>query len=336
VKPRPVSTGQILVVATHGIGDLVMTAKVTRLIIEAGYNVSVLVAGKVEREVGLYLLPEAECVALSSFGKNKLTRLLGVLWWMRRRKIDYALAQYGVNPPLFSLLTFWGGAKRRIGWAGRFSWLNTYTLIEEEGHKVVETAKWLDYLGIDYGEDDLYWKCADDVKSKKERRQVVIFGPSSFYLEKHKRWPPDKFAKLAQRITRKGVNVEILGSADERDYCDNIVRMSNSDNVFNRAGELSISESFSRLQAAHAVVANCNAISHMAAAVGVPVIGIYGPTDPHLTGPLCRNLVIVRTDKDCSPCYKKGYTTGCGDPACIEDISVDVVYEALCGVLEFL
>ena len=92
-------------------------------------------------------------------------------------------------------------------------------------------------------------------------------------------------------------------------------------------------ESFSRLGKARVVVANCNAISHMAAVVGTPVVGLYGPTNPLITGPFSEDLTVVSLNKPCAPCYRRGYLTGCGDPVCMTEIPVEMVYREVCKKL---
>jgi ADP-heptose:LPS heptosyltransferase len=68
---------------------------------------------------------------------------------------------------------------------------------------------------------------------------------------------------------------------------------------------------------------------HIAAAFGVPVVAIFGPTNPVRTGPYGRNHAIVISDIECAPCYKKN----CKSVKCMDDISVERVYKAILEVI---
>jgi ADP-heptose:LPS heptosyltransferase len=67
----------------------------------------------------------------------------------------------------------------------------------------------------------------------------------------------------------------------------------------------------------------------MACAADSPIIGIYGPTDDRITGPISDSFIPITAGLDCSPCYRRDYRFGCGDPVCMEKISVEKVYQAV-------
>jgi len=76
-------------------------------------------------------------------------------------------------------------------------------------------------------------------------------------------------------------------------------------------------------------VTNDSGLMHVAAALGVPVVAIFGSTDPARTGPLGENCRVVRKPLPCAPCLK----THCPEKReCMEKITVDEVYEAAKGL----
>ncbi|MFA7464881.1 MAG: glycosyltransferase family 9 protein [Syntrophales bacterium] len=69
---------------------------------------------------------------------------------------------------------------------------------------------------------------------------------------------------------------------------------------------------------------------HIAAAAGTPVVALFGPTSPVRTGPYGRGHEVIRADLTCSPCFRKE----CGTKKCMDEISVDRVFEAVRKMLD--
>ena len=91
------------------------------------------------------------------------------------------------------------------------------------------------------------------------------------------------------------------------------------------AGKTDIKELISLIRKALFMVTNDSGPMHIAAACGVPVVALFGPTNPARTGPYGRGHSIIRGDCACAPCYKKQ----CKDIRCMDSISVDEVYEKI-------
>jgi ADP-heptose:LPS heptosyltransferase len=85
------------------------------------------------------------------------------------------------------------------------------------------------------------------------------------------------------------------------------------------------------IRGARFMVSNDSGPMHIAAALGVPVFAIFGPTDPKRTGPYGEGHTIIREDISCAPCFKKK----CDDIKCMKDLSVKKVYEIIKRKLVF-
>jgi heptosyltransferase-2 len=162
------------------------------------------------------------------------------------------------------------------------------------------------------------------------RRQPVVglcpgaaFGPA-------KRWCPERFAALAERLTAAGIGVVLLGSGDEVPLVERIRRQLRH-RVVSLAGQDTLA-SFAALAARCAVlVTNDSGAMHIAGAVGTPVVAIFGPTDPRRTGPRAGQAVVLRRPVPCAPCFRRV----CPYPQhpCMQSIAVDDVYDAIWRLL---
>jgi len=100
-----------------------------------------------------------------------------------------------------------------------------------------------------------------------------------------KRWPAEHFIAVAKHFLRDGFRIALFGGADDRDVCAGIAREV-GDAAMDFSGKTSLVEWGALLEACALVVANDSGGMHLAAALGCPVIALYGRTDPEKTGPL--------------------------------------------------
>ncbi len=157
--------------------------------------------------------------------------------------------------------------------------------------------------------------------------RTIVFACGSGEAERHKRWPAHRFADLGVRMLRSYPDVRfvVLGSKAEKPLSDAVVGSWPTDEMWRISAvtPASIQESLQVLRSSALLVSGCTGTAHMAAATGIPIVGIYGPTNPRFTGPLGTRVWIVRKDYGCAPCYRNGFVSGCGQPRCITDISVE-------------
>jgi lipopolysaccharide heptosyltransferase II len=140
-----------------------------------------------------------------------------------------------------------------------------------------------------------------------------------------KLWPEDRFTQLADRIiTRYGMKIIFTGSSEDRLLIDSIVSNMNQRAV-NLSGKTSLIELAALYEKAALVISTDTGPMHLAAAMGTPVVALFGPTAPWRTGPYGSGNKVVRIDMVCSPCFKRQ----CDRPDCMQEISVDHVMEAV-------
>jgi heptosyltransferase-2 len=130
---------------------------------------------------------------------------------------------------------------------------------------------------------------------------IVAINPGATYGSA-KRWYPERFAAVADSLAEEwGARVVVVGSAAEAPLAGEIEAAARR-GVANMAGKTTVREMMAFLSLSSFIVANDSGPMHIGAALGVPLVAIFGPTDWRRTSPWTDRARVVRVDVDCSPC----------------------------------
>jgi heptosyltransferase-2 len=133
---------------------------------------------------------------------------------------------------------------------------------------------------------------------------IVGVSPGAAYGTA-KQWLPDRFASAASRVARDlGGKIAIFGSASERELCG-VVQSACTAPATNFAGQTSLAEFIEMAAACRVYLTNDSGAMHIASALGVPTVTIFGATNETTTGPTGPLARIVREPVECSPCLKR-------------------------------
>ena len=120
-----------------------------------------------------------------------------------------------------------------------------------------------------------------------------------------KRWLPERFAEAANSLARElGASVALFGSKSERELCASIATAIRA-RVKNFAGETTLAEFIDLAAACRVYLTNDSGAMHIASALGVPTVAVFGSTDDSATGPAGEHTRVVRQPVECSPCLKR-------------------------------
>lgn len=150
------------------------------------------------------------------------------------------------------------------------------------------------------------------------------FGPT-------KQWPGKYFGELATRFKQQGYKVYVFGSPKDESIGEEIVQASNGDAI-NLCGQTSLEEVVDLLSLVKVAITNDSGLMHIAAAVGRPVVAIYGAITPKYTPPLTDKAEIQYLGLECSPCWKKQCPYGHYN--CLNNIEVEKVYASAQKLLQ--
>ena len=155
-----------------------------------------------------------------------------------------------------------------------------------------------------------------------EETSVVALCPGSIN-SRAKRWPAEAYAALADRLIDDRRQVVLIGSKDEMDVTDEVMRrMRNRPVVL--TGKTTLDQITAVLGLVDLVVTNDTGPAHIASALGCPTIVIFGPTNPLTTRPFSPKAEMIRHPPDCAPCMLRDCPI---DHRCMTAITVDEVFE---------
>ena len=306
---------RILIVAPNWIGDALLAQP---LLARLHARRPALVLDAVAPEwvaPALRRMPEIEEVVATTLGHGALQ--LGARWRLARalrvRRYDEAIVL--PNSWKAALVPWLAGIPRRIGFVGeaRYGLLNVLHRLDE--HAVPLMAERYAQLAEAPGEpphlplvlprlevDEANLAITIARLGLDRSRPIVAFCPGAEYGPA-KRWPPRHFAALARSLGARGRRVWLIGSPKDRPIGDEIAKLAEGAAI-NLCGRTDLAAAIDLLSACEAVVTNDSGLMHAAAALGLPLVALYGSSSPEHTPPLApARLVSLKVE--CSPCFQR-------------------------------
>ena len=157
-------------------------------------------------------------------------------------------------------------------------------------------------------------------------RKTAILCPGAEYGPA-KRWPPTHFAELAARMMTDGFQVWLVGSPNDRLAAESVLQAAGESGRQMRdlTGHTDLGTAIDLLSLATIVVSNDSGLMHAAAAVGVPMVALFGSSSPVYTPPLSTAAQVAKIDIACSPCFKRECPLG--HFRCMRDLAPRAVYD---------
>lgn len=264
------------------------------------------------------------------------------LRWIRQCRFDCVIdLTDGDRSAMLSRLS---GAPIRIGFNEEHCWRGLlYTSVVKVQasavHRVERDLEAVRFLGIEPKPSPLVLQTSSGDEQEAARlfdeigvqqppgendRPLVMIHPGARYW--FKAWPPERFAELADRLT-EALNCHVLigGDGRDRDVAEKIRTFARTHPV-SLAGRMTLLELAAILKRCALLVSNDNGPMHMAAAQGVPVVALFGPSNPSMWGPRGGKVEVLYKGLDCRQCFHP--TCERGEANCMRQISVDEVYAA--------
>jgi len=317
---------RILIVAPSWIGDALLAQPLLRRLHDKLGRVSLDALAPAWCAPLLERMPEIEEVIASPFAHGELR--LRARWKLghelAQRKYDQAI----VLPNSFksALIPFFANIPLRAGYVGesRYGLLNLVHKLERK--KLPLMAERYAQLAEKPGAElplplPTVRLQADPVNTARttarlglERsRPIAAFCPGAEYGPA-KRWPARHFAALARELGKRGYAVWLIGSGKDADLAEEI-RAQSGAVCANLCGKTDLASAVDLIACARLVVSNDSGLMHVAAALGKPLVALYGSSSPAHTPPLSLasqpgSARIVKIDIECSPCFARACPLG--------------------------
>ncbi|MDH3267691.1 MAG: glycosyltransferase family 9 protein [Ignavibacteria bacterium] len=350
---------KILVIALSGIGDALMFTPALKLLRKNLPNAEIdaLVMYKGAQEIYSFN-PNINKIIHFNFVEEGEIKSFKFLLHLRK-KYDASINVYPANRKEYNLISFIVGAKQRSGVVYLrkdkkcFGFLNNVRVLENDNvHNVQTNIKLCEALIgkklnveplLEFPISEQENNSALDYLNEngiKENELVIGFHPGCATLKNHikRRWELGKFAELGKKlINDHSARILIFGGPDEKELKEQINSLINSDKVVIVNTE-SLTKSTAILKRCNLFVTNDSSQMHIAAAMGLKVVAIIGPTNQYYIHPWKTDHQIVSLNLDCSPCFfysPRPLICSRTDVKfkCIKELTVDMVYSS---VLKYL
>lgn len=246
-----------------------------------------------------------------------------------------------------AVIAFLTGARKRIGFdTERRGFLLTRRVpYRHDQHEVLNFLDVLRADGVQVRDDHLEAWLSDEEVSFADgffarsghADGVRLVGVHPFTANPVRGWHEDNFIEVANALQEKhGVRVVLFGGTRDLEPARVI-----EDRIFPRpisaVGRTGLRESMALLAKCSLLICNDSGIMHLGAALGIPLVALFGPQTPDIFGPWGRRCVVVTKRFACSPCRQKFFTecepSPRGRPMCMENITAAEVLEAASGLL---
>jgi lipopolysaccharide heptosyltransferase II len=237
-----------------------------------------------------------------------------------------------------------GGIPRVVGYAGHWRrWLINQIVPEPEPgpirHHVHHFLRIAGNLGADINLQSLVGSLTPSPVVGKSQPSVdsrgdllIALAPGAEYGPA-KRWPAENFGAVAHQVSAStGAHWIVVGTADDTAAAAVVVSKLDG-RASDLTGKTNLAELRHELARCRLLLTNDTGTMHLAAALGVPVVAIFGSTEPAWTGPLGNGHAIIRHHVECSPCFRRECPLRTGRYRCFEAITVD---EVAAKVIEML
>ncbi len=320
----------VLVIAWGGIGDMICLTPALLALRKRypGMRMVVLCENNTPRE----LISHWKGVCTLSMRERKFEGISGKLKMIKElRRFCFDVSVMNAVGPSFrsAVISLLSGARVRIGKSVRGrGFFNTIRFPEYRMHEVDTNFEIFRYLDVERGDEKPFVQIPEEsflfVDRWYEERKITARGIIGIHPgagDKKKRW--DKFGELMESFLRKGKKIVVFGTEDERYYIESIVPQNKC--VFPFVG-YSITQTSAMINRCELFIGNDSGLSHLASALSVPTVTIFGPSSWKRGRPYGDKSVIVKSNLPCSPCSWLGVGIKCRTLKCLKEIRVEDVY----------
>jgi lipopolysaccharide heptosyltransferase II len=328
---------RILIRASNWLGDSVISVPAVRAIKTGRPDAHITIAAPKKIAAIWKLVPEVdEIIPLPNRGLFAAVRAI-------RRQPRFDVAVVFPNSLRSALEVWLSGIPRRVGYRGHSrKWLLNQIVPENERvgppeHQAFHYLRIAKNLGAEISGEFIASKKMPNAQRPTPNSQLstlnsqLLVGlcPGAEYGPA-KRWLPERFAEAATSIAmQRDVKWILFGTKKDAEIGEKICTTL-GDHCVNRIGQTTIQQLIDELRECRLLLTNDTGTMHLASLLGVPVVAIFGSTEPRMTGPLGDGHVILRHQVECSPCFLRQCPI---DFRCMKAVTVQEAVDAVLSML---
>lgn len=320
-----------MIVHTWGIGDwLFFTPVIKALMVKyPSLKIDVILGTPSTKQI-VELYPEVKIKAITDVRKG----LVGILkaavkTW--RTKYDAVIFTAGVDSRKADKLASLIKAKRKIALRTRQHnprFLSDVAQYNPCIHRVENNLKVLDMLEIERPKEPNPFLPFTTLQ--KVKPDSILIHPGSDKVNSFKRWSAERFAAVAEILLNQSWNVSIILGPDE-DELLTYFECLKKHNRFKTHINLPLPKLLDVIRSYNIFLNTDSGLGHLASALGVKTVTIFGPGDPTQIRPYGEKCTIVKTSQElhCMPCMRSDGMYGCKERTCLTDIGVEEVLNTI-------
>ena len=334
---------RILVVGPSWVGDMIMAQSLFITLKRRSPACEIDVVAPAWSSLLASRMPEVSRAITMPVGHRKLHLLTRYRIGKQQRAMGYAQAI--ILPRTFksALVPWFARIPRRTGYRGemRYGLINDMRPLDKS--VLIQTVQRYVALGLDPGAElpppipqPRLMVDEENVRAQMQRlglgddRPVIGIMPGAEYGPA-KQWPPEYYTQLIRRLVDDGLQVWLFGSQRDRGVAASIAELALRP-VRNLCGLTGLDDAVDLIAQTRMVVTNDSGLMHVAAAVGRPLVAIYGFSTPAYTPPLSDQARVMYLGLECSPCFER--VCPLGHTRCLKDLSVDRIYREVGMLLD--
>lgn len=281
--------------------------------------------------------------------KQRMKKEWEFIWRVRQRRFDLAINfTEGDRGAFFCLAS---GAPFKVGvlrkdtsfWWKKIIFHQLIDLNKVKGHVIEQLLEIPRSLGIEIQDKklEIFYDLEDEAKINQileaagiQKHDILVhIHPTSHWL--FKCWRDEGMAEVIDALQKRdGLRVVLTSGPEQRELqkVNNIINLCRSRPI-NLAGQLTLKQLAALSQRCQLFIGVDTAPMHIAAAVGTPVVALFGPSGENSWGPWGEGHIVIKKDMPCRPCGKDG-CGGSKKSRCLEEITAAEVLEAAWSILE--
>lgn len=296
---------ELLIRSPNWLGDACMAFPMVRAIKRGRPDMKITVLGPDKLEELWLSMPEVS----RYIAKPAKERWFAVARRIKATGVHFDAAVLCTNSTRSTLEIWLAGIPRRVGYKGSFRVKLLNQVIREpatggakqhHAHRYLHIAK---QIGADVDQPGL-WDAGSPPASTEGTIRVGVcagaeYGPA-------KRWPLERFAEVVNQISARHAQFrwELFGAPGEKEMGEKLSGMLQAPHE-NFVGKTRLSELIAKLRQCQLLLTNDTGTMHLAAALGIPTVSIFGSTCPIETGPLGDRHTVIQHKVPCSPCFER-------------------------------